>query len=486
MRRFPPNVHMHVVYTTLAVEHQLPGIFYLDLWPLGPVQIIVTDPDLAAKYTITQNLPKHALEGAFVDKVVGKDNIVASNGQIWKRSHRMLAPAFSESQIKSTVPMFAHEAMIFRKILLQKAEAGKPFLMEEIVTHAVFDIICTAIFGFSLEAQTTESFVLKTFLKIVNAWWEERFAWNPLKMYRRRLTRLISHRKLDNELKKMIRERYDVLVRDSLDLSKTRGLSMLDLLLRERYEEAKDSGKPASKAIDEEYMQLVITNIKTLLLGGSGTSTDTLSFAYMLLSTHPEVVKRLRAEHDRVFSPSIEETYSMLENDPSKLNELELTGNVLKETMRFFPIGHTARAGRTTNDFLEWKGTRYPMRDWMMCPLQHTMQMDPKNFPDPGVFDPDRYARKDFHRLAWRPFERGARACIGQNLAMDEMKVVLLFTMREFDFECHDLKPFEKPAAPWWDMDTVYGDRAYQEFIFEAKPRGGMPMVVRKSGYGTE
>jgi cytochrome P450 len=376
--------------------------------------------------------------------------------------------------------------MTFRQILLEKAEAGKPFVMEDLTNNLTFDIICTSTFGFSLESQKKGSLLLKTFSEITRAWWVERDAWNPFKKYWYRFNRVSAIRRMDNQLRKMVRARYDILVRDNVDLSKKRGLRMLDLLLRECYEEAKISGRSASKALDSEYMRLVTTNIKTLLLGGTGTSTDALCFVYMLLSTHPEAVKKLRAEHDRVFSPSIEETYSILQNEPGKLNELEFTAGVIKETLRFFPIGNTARGGRSTDDFLEWKGSRYPMKDWMMCPMQHTMHMDPKNFSDPGVFDPDRFARDDFKRLAWRPFERGARTCIGQNMAMDEIKVVLLLTVRDLDFECHDLKPFDKPAVSWWDMDTVYGDRAYQEFAFEAKPRAGMPMLVRKSGYETK
>ena len=35
---------------------------------------------------------------------------------------------------------------------------------------------------------------------------------------------------------------------------------------------------------------------------------------------------------------------------------------------------------------------------------------------------------------AWRPFERGPRACIGHGLAILEMKVLLVLVVREFEF----------------------------------------------------
>lgn len=36
---------------------------------------------------------------------------------------------------------------------------------------------------------------------------------------------------------------------------------------------------------------------------------------------------------------------------------------------------------------------------------------------------------------AWRPFELGPMSCIGQELAMMELKMALLFTAREIEFE---------------------------------------------------
>ena len=64
---------------------------------------------------------------------------------------------------------------------------------------------------------------------------------------------------------------------------------------------------------------------------------------------------------------------------------------------------------------------------------------------------------------------------------MDELIITLLLTVRDFDFHCADLKPNQTPRVEWTDLDLTFGDRAFQEFVFEAKPRDGMPMTVRKS-----
>ncbi|KAI4651583.1 uncharacterized protein J4E79_009063 [Alternaria viburni] len=70
---------------------------------------------------------------------------------------------------------------------------------------------------------------------------------------------------------------------------------------------------------------------------------------------------------------------------------------------------------------------------------------------------------------------------------MDEFVIVFLLTIRDFDFTCADLKPNKTPRAEWNNLDLTFGDRAYQEFVFEAKPRDGMPMTVKnKRGNGCQ
>jgi len=117
----------------------------------------------------------------------------------------------------------------------------------------------------------------------------------------------------------------------------------------------------------------------------------------------------------------------------------------------------------------------------MIIPVSHAMHYDEKYYPEPSKFDPERFIDPTPEiRSAWRPFSRGARACLGQNLAMDELRVILLLTARSFDFECVDLKPNETPRVGFvTDLDLQLGDLAFQELSLEAKPRGGVMMRVR-------
>lgn len=68
-----------------------------------------------------------------------------------------------------------------------------------------------------------------------------------------------------------------------------------------------------------------------------------LQFIIILLSKNPDVVQKLREEHDRVFGGDGIKTLDVLRDFPYKTNDLEYTTAVIKETLRLFPVGFGLR-----------------------------------------------------------------------------------------------------------------------------------------------
>ncbi|KAF2627826.1 cytochrome P450, partial [Macroventuria anomochaeta] len=477
----PKDCHVQVAVTTMSQKYKLPGIFYLDLWPVAPSICVVTDPDVALHMTVTRNHEKHAEENRAVDPMIGKGNIVTAEGARWKKMHKMLAPAFAIMHVTNQRPMVAETVMEFRAILNKLAETGEAFELEKYVERLTLDIVGEATFGHSLGAQTMGSSVMQHWEEMSRANMQTRTGWRIdfVRNYLAKQRRETAKMKLDVALAELVEKRFDYVQKNDVSLEKRKDSIIMDLILREYLQETHQGSQ---KRMDPEFLEDVLTQIRTLVVGGTGTTTDTICFAYMLLSAHPEVVQRLREEHDRVFVSGIDASHDILCSEPYKLNSLEYTTNVIKETLRLFPVGCTARREHS-DGFLPYEGRQYTTKGFLILPMQHTMHMNPEIFPNPKAFDPDRFAREDFVRHAWRPFERGPRACLGQPLAMDEMKIILLLTVRDFDFTCVDLKPNKTPRVLWTDLDLTFGDRAFQEYVFEAKPRDHMPMSVKKSDW---
>ncbi|KAF1842779.1 cytochrome P450, partial [Cucurbitaria berberidis CBS 394.84] len=474
-KMLPKDAHYQAAVMTIARKYDMPEVFYLDLWPAAPGQVVVTNPDVALHMTAIRNHPKHEAEKWFVDPLIGTGNIVSTNGARWKYLHKMLSPAFSITHISNMRSMVAAEVMKFRSILQRKSESGDTFRLEDITQHLTFDVITTATFGHSLDAQTKGNIALQHFEDMCRAFMQTRKSFNLVRNFFLDRKRNAARKKLDEVIAVLIKERFEKILQDKVDLTEKRGLGVMDLILRDHLENSSQTGR---QELDPEFLENAITQVKTLLIGGTSTTSDTVCFGVMLLSVHPEVVQKMREEHDRIFAKGIEATYELLKSNPHKLNELEYTNNVIKEVLRLYPIGNTARAGLDTIPF---EGRDYPTKGLMVNPVQFVMHMNPKIFPNPTKFDPDRFTRDDFPRHAWRPFEKGPRACLGQPLAMDELRITLLLTVRDFDFTCADLKPNKTPRVEWTDLDLTFGDRAFQEMVFEARPRDGMPLTVRKS-----
>ena len=132
---------------------------------------------------------------------------------------------------------------------------------------------------------------------------------------------------------------------------------------------------------------------------------------------------------------------------------------------------------------IAYNGETYPIDNHLaVIPTSHTLHYDPLFYPDPTKFKPERFLDPEntIPRSNFRTFGRGPRACIGQNLAQDQLRIILLMTCRDYEFECADLKPNAQPRTSYTDLDTVFGDIVFQELGLSAQTRGGMMMRCRK------
>ncbi|KAF2098084.1 cytochrome P450 [Rhizodiscina lignyota] len=478
----PPNMHPQAYLTVIAQKYNLDGLFYLDLWPAAEPQLVLTSPELLDQVTVTRVLPIHQMADDYLAPMVGRNVVAAANGPVWKKLHNSMVPAFSWSHIRSLTTVFVDECMHFRNTLDQLAKTGETFSMEDTSAKLVFDIIGKILFNFSLNAQTEGSSYLEDLREMIHLA-ENQLSWNPFVHISTFFRRRVVLARLNPSIMAQIKNRLSMLRQDQIVPSRKDPYSILDLMLREQLQDGGElkEGKDVED-ISPEWLELLLANVKGLLVGGHGTTTDTLCYIYILLSKNPEVIQKLREEHSRILHPDFNETLNILQASPHKLEELEYTGAVIRETLRLFPVGFSVRQAED-DATISYAGKQYAMGNVVVVNTPHTLQYDPKIYPKPDEFIPDRWMDPDNMppRNAFRTFSRGARACLGQNLAVNELKVILVMTLRDYDFEIADLVPNKEPRTSYTKLDTIYGDRIFQELAMEAKPpRGGTMMRVRK------
>ena len=367
----------------------------------------------------------------------------------------------------------AEEVMVLREILDELATTNTKFSLETLARNLTFNVICRTMLGVVPDAQRKSHPILDEISIGIECTTTENLSFNPFTKLAAKRKRKAARTRLDVLVKQIVQDRVEFLKNEDTEDGNDTGLQAIDLIIRDTLQND-NSGSKSFTTLDENTTELIMSNAKSFILGGMGTTADTLCFAYMLLSVHPGVVQKLREEHNRIFNQDVQATYQQICDAPQKLSELTYTTNVIRETLRMYPAASTARA---TDKPILYKGSYYPVNGHVVSIFQHTLHYDPENFNDPDKFDPDRFDDPKSRR-AWRPFERGLRGCIGEHLAMQELKIILLLTIRYYDFKCADLKPNLKPRVPWTNWDLVFGDRAFQRTAFGAKPRDGMPMTV--------
>jgi cytochrome P450 len=208
--------------------------------------------------------------------------------------------------------------------------------------------------------------------------------------------------------------------------------SMVDDVIAERRKTGEDKGDLLSillQARDEETGDLISDEqardeIKTLLIAGHETTATTLGWTFYLLSKHPEIEERLRAEIAEVLgdrAPTAED-----------VPKLKYTTMVLYESLRLYPplwiVSRMPIEDDVIGDYDVPAGT-----SMIIC--SYLTHRHPEFWDNPEGFDPERFtpeAMKARHRYAYIPFGGGPRGCIGFPFAMMEMPLVLARILQEF------------------------------------------------------
>ena len=186
---------------------------------------------------------------------------------------------------------------------------------------------------------------------------------------------------------------------------------------------------------DEEYgsqatMPELVDQVKTFLCAGHDTSASMLAWSYYFLSQNPHCLERLREEHDSVFGPeaSPEIVAQMITADPKLLGRLDYTLSVLKETLRFAPIGDGVRYAPKGYVIRTLTGAEFDVTDTILNIQHRGLQLRESAWgPTALDFDPDRFMPGKPQSEAFYAFSKGNRDCIGRNMAWMEVLSALVF-----------------------------------------------------------
>jgi cytochrome P450 len=364
---------------------------------LGPNHIVfVNDPEMIREILINQAplFIKERTQRRM--KILLGEGLITSDGETHMRQRRIAAPAFHRQRIAHYGDMMSIRAATMRDEWREGVEIDAASEMMrlalQVVARTIFDTDVTE------DVQTINTEV-NAIMKLYNF------------LIALPKAEALLHLPIPGLMRfKRARKRLDAVVHRMIDQRRKSGEDrgdLLSMLLASRDEE-----RDQSKLTDEQ----VRDEVTTIFLAGYETVANALAWTWMLLAQNPKAEAKMHEELDRVLAGRLPTM--------ADLPQLRYTEMVLSESMRLYPpawaMGRQATAPIEIGPYRLPKGTYFFFS-------QYIMQRTPEYFPDPLVFEPERFTpenKASRPKFAYFPFGGGNRQCIGESFAW--MEAILL------------------------------------------------------------
>lgn len=338
------------------------------------------------------------------------NNLVASEGDFWRRQRRLAQPAFHRQRLcgYAQVMVETTSRMLTRWDATATAGSGMDIGTE-------MSRLTLAIAGLTLFSRdpSQEADVVGQNFGVLSRYLEHRFnhpltslpAWVPTARNRRMKE---AARTLNGVVLSIIRERR----REGRDHG-----DLLSMLMQARDEET-------AEAMTEDQVR---SEALTFLVAGHETTSTALTWTWFLLGSHPSIRRRVREEVGSVLGDRLPTS--------ADVPHLVVTRMVIEESMRLCPpVWALAREAAQEDEI---GGYRIPARTTVIV-SPYVTHRHPAFWDEPERFDPDRFTPErvaERPKGAYFPFLGGPHQCIGNEFAMLEMCLIVAMVLQRFDVE---------------------------------------------------
>jgi cytochrome P450 len=361
----------------------------------GAVAVCLNDPELIKAVLVDQAEDfEKGIFGSGLEPLIGQGLLTARN-EPHRRVRKLVAPAFHHHRVASYAAVMSEYA---EDAACGWADGGVIDLSHE-MTALTLRIVAKTLFDADVRDEATSvGEALSGAVEFVTN--------RQLSMIRLPLALPTpAHRKFRDAVGLLDATLYRVIAARRKSGEDTGDL--LSMLLRSQ-DEQNGAGLSDQQVRDEAM---------TLFLAGHETTANAMTWAFHLLSRNRQVWLKLREEVVRVLGGRRPEL--------ADLPNLPYALQVFKETLRLYPSAYIF--GREAVRDVRLLDVHIP-RKAVVSVSVYAMHRDPSRFPNPDVFDPERWTpthEAKLHRYAYLPFGGGARQCIGNQFALMEGQLIL-------------------------------------------------------------
>lgn len=371
---------------------------------LNKSYLLVTNPDYV-KYILQDNY-KNYIRGRSVEtgRVLLGNGLPLIDGDFWLRERRMLQPAFHRERLGRLTDTITMVIEGFMGDWAERAKQEQTLDMDDEMMRLTLTVIIKSMFSSPIDDQIP---ALSHAFQVASRF----MLWRSQQMVQLPLSVPIPRHVEYNRALKVLNDTIYPLVADGRKHPRDDLLGMM-LEMRDA-----DTGEGLS---DRQARDEVVT----IFFAGHETTAATMSWAFYLLSQHPDVEERLRAELRSVLHGRLP-TFA-------DLPKLAYMQQVIHEVLRLYPAAYLFAREAIVDDVLD--GYRIPARTLIFI-SPFVGHRDPKYWPEPESFDPERFTPEQVAarpRHVYYPFGEGPHVCIGNNFALMEMQLILAMALQRF------------------------------------------------------
>lgn len=334
-------------------------------------------------------------------KMAFGNGLVTSSGEFWKQQHRIVQPAFRRAKLHK----YAQQMIDIIDRVVGEWQDGQTFDIHGEMVKITLQIVSKTLFNIDTQQDVQRvkdsiDVIVKQFASITSS----RIPIPFIVPTPQNLKVMKIFFQFPHNARRMIRAR--------------KKLGYLDDLISDLFKAQQELGVTDKQVLDEVF---------TLLVVGHETTATSLTWAFYLIAKHPEVQEKIQDEIQRVIGKRNIEV--------EDIGKLTYTSNVVKETLRLYPplwaIGRETIEDVHIGKHLIPKGVQVLM-------VQHVVHRDPRYFPDPQKFQPQRWEdglEKKIPKYVYFPFGGGPRVCIGNHYNMIESTLILATAIQKFDIQ---------------------------------------------------
>ena len=368
---------------------------------VGSAIWVVNDPELV-RTVLTSSVYERGPQADRVRSFLG-NGLVTSDGAVHKRNRRLVQPAFHRERISSYAAVMEQEA----SAMTAAWRDGEPIDVTAALMHLTLRVVGRTLFSSELATDVVDA-VVSTVPVILDG--VGRKSRNPLPALGQLPTR--SNREFERAL-----HRIRTTVDQEIARYRTEGVDKGDMASMLMLSVDADTGERLS---DKEVRDEVIT----IFAAGTETTSNTVSWVLHVLGGRPDLEQRLQTEVDDV----VGDRPATIADVP----RLESIRRMVTESLRLYPQAWALM--RAPIHDVQLGDTHLPAGTPLLLPLW-AIHRDPAVYPDPDVFDPDRWLPEldsAGRRPSFVPFGGGRHICLGEAFAWTEAAIVIATIVRRW------------------------------------------------------